>query len=75
MVLCFGGIYGCKVVRIEEDTDVEVGVDVGVSETDTREGGRNDGVDRWAVKGVFRAMYVCLVLATSFYEDNSQVYR
>ena len=30
MVLLFGGIYGFKVVILEEDTDVEVGVGVGV---------------------------------------------
>ena len=30
MVLFFYGIYGSKVVILEEDTDVEVGVGVGV---------------------------------------------
>ena len=30
MVLLFGGIYGSKVVILEEDTDVEVGVGVSV---------------------------------------------
>ena len=29
MVLLFGGIYGSKVVILEEDADVEVGVGVG----------------------------------------------
>ena len=56
MVLCFMGIYGCKVVILEEDTDVEVGL--GVSQTGTREGGRNYGFNRWAVKGVFGAVVV-----------------
>ena len=43
-VLLFVGIYGSKVVIIEEDTDVEVGV--GVREKSTR----GEGVDRWAVR-------------------------
>ena len=30
MVLLFGGIYGSKVVILEEDTDLEVRADVGV---------------------------------------------
>ena len=30
VVLLFGGIYGSKVVILEEDTDVEVGVGVAV---------------------------------------------
>ena len=30
MVLLFGGIYGSKVVILEEDTNVKVGVGVGV---------------------------------------------
>ena len=30
MVLLFGGIYGSKVVILEEDTNVEVGIGVGV---------------------------------------------
>ena len=30
MVLLLGGIYGSKVVILEEDTDVEVGVGVGI---------------------------------------------
>ena len=38
-------------VIIEEDTDVEIGVGVGVRETGTRGGGRVEGVDRWADMG------------------------
>ena len=30
MVLLFGGIYGSKMVILEEDTDVDVEVDFGV---------------------------------------------
>ena len=33
MVLLFRGIYGSKVVMLEEDTDVEVRVDVDLRET------------------------------------------
>ena len=54
MVLLFGGIYGSKIVIIEEDAVVERGVDVGVRETITRESGRSEGVDRLAVRGAFR---------------------
>ena len=49
MVLSFRGIYGSKVVIIEEDTDVEgeVGVSVGVWKTGiTRGAGGDEGVDR-----------------------------
>ena len=48
MVLLFVGIYH-SVVIIEEDTDVKGGV--GVRETGTRD----EGVDMWVVRGVFRA--------------------
>ena len=51
MVLLFEGIYGSKVVIIEEDI-VYVEGRVGVRETGTRSG-RSKGVDRWAVRGVF----------------------
>ena len=30
MVLLFGGIYGSKVVILKENTDVKVGISVGV---------------------------------------------
>ena len=50
MVLLFGDIYGSKVVILEEDTDVEE--EVGVRKT----GIRGEGVDRWAVGEVFRAV-------------------
>ena len=49
MVLLFGSVYGSKVVIMEEDTDVEVGV--GVRETSIR----GKGVDGWAVRRFFRA--------------------
>ena len=45
-VLSFGGIYGSKVVII-------VG-GIGVREAGRR-GGKNEGVDRWAVKEISRA--------------------
>ena len=48
MILSFGGIYGSKMVIIEEVTDV--GVNVGVSKKGTNGDGRDDGVDRWAVR-------------------------
>ena len=38
MILLFEDIYGSKVVIMEEDTDIEVGV--GVRETDMRGEGR-----------------------------------
>ena len=37
-------------VTIEEDTDVEGGVGVGVKKTGTR----GEGVDRWVIREVFR---------------------
>ena len=37
---------------MEEDTDVELGVGVGVWETGKRGGGEDDRVDRWMVRGV-----------------------
>ena len=46
MVLLFGGIYDSKVVIIEEETDVEGGLGIGVREIGTRGGGRGKGVDR-----------------------------
>ena len=49
MVLLFVGIYRSKMVIIEEDTDVKGGV--GVKETGTRD----EGVDMWVVREVFRA--------------------
>ena len=42
VILLFGGIYGSKVVIIEEDTNVEGGVDVSVKEIGTRGGGRGE---------------------------------
>ena len=55
MVLVVGDIHSSKAVIVEEDIDVEGRVGVGASETGTRGGGRNDGVDRRAVRRVFRA--------------------
>ena len=51
MVLLLRGIYGSKVVILEEDTDVGGGIGVGVREIGTR----GEGIDRCAVRGVFRA--------------------
>ena len=49
----FCRLYGSKVVIIEEDADVEGGV--GVGETVARGGRRENGIDRWVVRVVFRA--------------------
>ena len=46
-----GLVSACKVVIIVG----VVGVGVGVREAGARGGGRHEGVDKWAVKGVFRA--------------------
>ena len=55
MVLLLLSIYGSKVILIEEDIDVEGGIDVDVKESGTREGERDKRIDRWAVRRVFRA--------------------
>ena len=59
MVLLFGGIYASKVVIIEEDTDVEGGVDV--KETSTR----GEGADKWAFREFFRDKVIGIFLSKS----------
>ena len=55
VVLLLDGIYGSKVIILEEDTDV-VEVGVGVWEIDKRGDEGDKRVDRWVVRGVFRAV-------------------
>ena len=53
MALLFGDLFGSKVVIIEKDANIVGEV---VKETGTIGGGGEEGVDKWAVREVFKAV-------------------